>query len=429
MGLAGGRGRRARRATAIFCSTGLYCMKAITPINPGHGGDLKSLPSTPRRCRTMRARPRGRTPSPEARTPAPTPTPTPSAPGPASPGAPAPYDGAAVVSPQLLRLLQARMHWHAAAGGSFATPPMPAYASPAQLLQAHPRASVWVLSAFFATPRFADLVFARVGIWKALLTMLELKGELPGLPIIDARASVGPEAFTHAPLQAVCTSPAAQGGPRPAAQQRRGRQQQEPAAGGAAPLSRAPQQQQEQQRNATQQVSDGSGAGGDQQLLAGQCRSSAGEQQCSSRPGSGEPEQQRQTALPQWRRPLSPQWWRQQWRRARAAARSGAGSGAAGMMPAPAPMANCTVWTREGQRIAEFTVGQPSPPLPPLRTPPPPPRCARWRGWLSAAARRGGAAAMWVLWPRWRLLRLLPMLQPELGWVVASVVVAGRCSR
>jgi hypothetical protein len=344
-------------------------------------------------------------------------------PGPRGAGA-APYDGADIASLRLLAALQGRMAWRAAAR-RYETPPLPVYASPAQLVQAHPRATVWVLSAFLATPRFADAILGRAGVWRALLGMLELKRELPALPIIDARPGAGPAALARAAMQAVCVSPAAGGGGGAGGEQQRRRQQQQlqqqqqqqreegssgsggglGAAGGGAPLE-------ERAGNAT----GGQHGDGGEALDVGECRAAVAEQQQCGDWGGLTPRG------PGWLRPLSPGWWRRQWRQLRAAARRGAGAAPPPLLPAAAPVANCTVWTAEGQRVGEFTVRAPPPPPPLLARAPPQPR---WRSWL-AAARRGGAAwAAWLLWPRWRLLRLLPLLQPELKWVYASVVVAG----
>lgn len=279
------------------------------------------------------------------------------------------YDGAAVVSTQLLRLIQARMHWHAAGGGRFATPPMPVYATPAQLVLAHPRTSVWVMSAFLGTPRFASAAFGNLGAWRSVVDLLELKAQLPSLPIVDARPLGPGQPRAGADMQAVCWS-----APEVAAGRQGGKSGQGPAGDGAECCS-----------------------GGD----CGGC-------------GAG-PAPQRHG------------WWRRQWRRTRGllAPRWGsggawrAGASRAGRL-APAPVANCTVWASDGARVASFAVRAEQPPQP-LRAP----AQRSWKSGLAAARARAGAWLLWLLWPRWRLVRLLPMLQPELGWVALSAVVAG----
>ncbi|GBF88048.1 hypothetical protein Rsub_00760 [Raphidocelis subcapitata] len=320
---------------------------------------------------------------------------------------PAVYDGASAASTPLLSAVQGRMHWHAAGGGAFVTPPLPVYPTPAALVQAHPRAAVWLLTACLATPRFAAAAFGRVPAWRGILGMLELQASLPALPILDARPGVPADAVARAGMQAVCLSPPAPGGGGTGGGGGGGGGQQQRWEQGQGKEQQQQQQkwgqgeQQQQRRRQQPQGQEPGGAESDEQQLCEQQQLCRG----SERPSS------------LWRGPLRPRWWRQQLRRLSPRQRAADGGGAAPPPPAPLPFVNCTVWTRDGRRVASFAVTR-SPP-----SPPPPP--ATWRNRAAASCTWAGGWLAWLLWPRWRLLQLLPLLRPELGWVATSALVAG----
>jgi len=115
---------------------------------------------------------------------------------------------------------------------------------------------------------------------------------------------------------------------------------------------------------------------------------------------------------PLWRRPLHLAWWWQLWGRVRPQPAPHRDPTA----PVPLPVANCTVWTLSGRRVASFVI---------RKQPDSPPAAQSWRGRLAAARDWAAARAVWLVWPRWRLMKLLPLLRPELGWVATAALVAG----
>lgn len=301
------------------------------------------------------------------------------------------------------------MNYHAADGGAFVTPPLPVYASAAQLVQAHPRASVWVLSAFLATPRFASFAFGGLSNWRSILDMLELKVQLPLLPIVDARAPASTDVLLAAGMQAVCSS-------EPVFAREDGMFTMRSEANiPRSELSKPDDHDDDYYLYDDDDDGDTDDTSALNTKLQQQQRRTAGSSGASSTPEGGwlaallarllpqELHQLHQLLASHLSRPLL-------------------GSTPARSVPFPFPMANCTVWNSRGHRVASFRVSLEERLLQPRRAAP------TWRsraeglkGWLLDWME-------WFMWPRWRLLRLLPLVWPDMRWVAASAAVAGESS-